>query len=469
MVVRDIRQTLREVAPGCTGKFQMHQQARATMVGPALVIWYPGGLCCMPPLSERSKYLLILSLVSALILVIGWQVRPTPVSEIPVSSAEVSRLQRLTQRSTLDNMGSYFADVADRVRNSLVWVDELDAPGIVWDSGGSILAPASPMRAGMEAKLRTVTEAEYVLLADLYSETPEFRLLKAPGDLALVPVQTVPAGVLRPGNWLAVVRRSSPDTHEVEATLFTGTRRITCGDVEVREMMVGLASGARPLGAGVFDLEGRFYGVVLQCDGVRRVITAESLGRAIDRAREIDSQLQFRYGFRPAEMNEAQKEYFQTKDGLLVKEIWRDTLAWNLGIRPGDICLALDDEPLTRLEDLAIMTVPMYRPKYTLRLRRGRQERTVVFPPGMGLQTQSELPAQDAVIFASPARPASILAVRAGSAAARAGILTGDRLVSIGPQFGTTRVNPEELNQDRDTPLFVVVEREHALHGLFVQ
>ena len=422
----------------------------------------------MLPVTARSKYLLVLAAVAIAVLVVGWRLRPLKTADHPSSQAEVSRLQRLTHRTSLDNMANYFAEVADRVKGSLVWVERLETSGIVWDASGAVLAASPPMMASVQGQIRGATETEHHLLTDLYSETPEFRLMKAPAELALVPVQINPVGALRAGSWLAVVRRGSRDTHEMEATLFSGSRVVRCGEVELREMLVGLAASNRPLGAGVFDLEGRLYGVVLHCDGVRRAITAESLGRAIDRARAIDSQIQFRYGFRPAEMSEIQRSYFGTETGLLVQEVWRDTLAWNLGIRPGDICVSLDNDPIARLDDLAVMTVPMYRPQYTLTVRRGRAERQIVFPPGTGLQADTELAKTDSVLFSSSAPSVVIRAVQTDSPAGRAGLQVGDLLVSTGPQFGSGRPNPDLLNSERRTPLFLVVERDHALHGLFL-
>ncbi len=429
----------------------------------------------MLPENPRTRYLLLLTAVAVAVLVVGWRIRPVrPVDSI-ASQADISRLQRLTQRNNLENMATFFAEVAERVKASLVWVEGLETPGVVWERSDAILTALPPARAASYAKLRGVTDLDYSLLTDLYSETPEFRMLKAPPELALVPLAITPAGALRNGSWLALVRRNSTETYELEATLFSGTRNVLCGGETVREMLVGLASENRPLGAAAFDLEGRFFGVVLDCDGMRRVITAESLGRPIDRARSIDSQLLFRYGFRPVEVPAPQASYFgvngkpgQQPAGLLVKEVWRDTLAWDRGIRPGDLCVALDDEPIRQLNDLAVMTVPMYRPEYTLSFRRGSLDRKVPFPPGAGLSTGDEFVRPAPVTIAAPLPALAIRYVEANSWAARAGLLPGDRVVSVGPQFAIGRPPANLFAQQRNDPQFLVVERGHALHGIFV-
>ncbi|MCU0229716.1 MAG: PDZ domain-containing protein [Bryobacterales bacterium] len=427
----------------------------------------------MLPQDPRKRYLLLLTAASIAILVVGWQIRPVKSADLAASQADISRLQRLTQRNNLENMAAYFTEVAERVKASLVWVQGLEAPGIVWERSDAILAAVPPERAASRASLRGLMELDSPLLTDLYAETPELRMLKAPPELALVPLAITPVGALRQGGWVVLVRRNSPETYEVEATLFSGTRNVRCGPEAVREMLVGLAAENRPLGAAAFDLEGRFFGVVLECDGVRRLISAESLGGPIDRARSIDSQLLFRYGFRPVELDSDRAAYFglPTVDarpaGLLVQELWRDTLAWDRGIRPGDLCVALDNQPIRALTDLAVMTVPMYRPEYTLTLRRGSQERKVVFPPGAGLSTGDEFTRPAPVTVAAPLPALAVRYVEAGSSAARAGLLSGDRVVSVGPRFAIGRPPAEIFDEQRNDPRFFVVERGHALHGLF--
>ncbi|MCW5966181.1 MAG: hypothetical protein KIT83_19240, partial [Bryobacterales bacterium] len=234
----------------------------------------------MLPEDPRNRYLLVLAVVAVSVLVVGWRLRPPKPSDSLSAQADISRLQRLTQRTNLENMATYFSEVAERVKSSLIWVEGLETPGIVWEQPGAILAAVPPIRAAAPAHVRGATDIDYSLLTDLYSETPEFRLLRAPPELPTVSLQITPAGALRQGSWLALIRRNGTETYEMESTLFSGTRAVRCGEVSLREMLVGLAADNRPLGAGAFDLEGRFFGVVLACDGVRRLITAESLGRA---------------------------------------------------------------------------------------------------------------------------------------------------------------------------------------------
>lgn len=416
----------------------------------------------------KSKYLLILAFIAGLILIVGWQIRPNKGGETQ-SQADITRLQRLTQRSNLDNMATYFLEVADRSKASLVWIDRLESTGIVWDNSSSILASASPNMARVTGQLRSTSEVELPMPTDLYSASPGFRVMKAPAEVALIPVQTAPAGALSQGSWLAAIHLTGRDSFEIEPSLYSGTRPVKCGSLDLRELLIGTAAASRTLGSGVFDLEGRLFGVILDCDGEPRVITAESLGKAVDRARAVDSQIQFRYGFLPSGMTEVEQEYFGTAKGMLIREVWRDSSAWTLGLRPGDVIVALDKEPIEDLEDLNVMTLPMYRPAYTLTTRRGRTERSVTFPPGIGLQIGEPKSDEAPVVLASLNQGEVVQSITPGSAAARAGMLLGDRVVSVGPGFSPSKTEIDPSLLGGETPTFVVVERLHALRGLFLE
>jgi C-terminal processing protease CtpA/Prc len=152
-----------------------------------------------------------------------------------------------------------------------------------------------------------------------------------------------------------------------------------------------------------------------------------------------------------------------------VQEVWRDTLAWDFGVRPGDIISALDNDATRKLEDLAMMTVPMYRPEYTLTIRRGRATRKVTFPPGAGLTDEPPPSERTALLFEQPSAGVEIRRVNSGTPADRAGLRSGDRVVSVGPQFGTARLDPAQLNAPRESRLFLVAERGDKLLGVFLE
>ena len=419
--------------------------------------------------TSRNRYITILALIATLILIVGWQLRPQKASDVPMSQADLTRLARLSQKSTLDGMANYFADVARQVDGGMVWVEGLQATGLVWDPSGTVLVATASPNPYLRGALRGSDDGEVPLQTELYSDPLSFRMLKSPPEMALESLRQASSKDLRTGNWLVRVWKTASTSFEFEPGLFSSTRPLSCGGVEVLELLSSFEVGPRSLGSAVFDLEGRLAGVALHCSGSTRMIAADSMSRAVDRARAVDSQIQFRYGFLPAELTDRSRAYFGITSGLLVKEVWRDTLAWNLGVRPGDVVTMLDVDPANRLEDLAMMTVPMYRPEYELTIRRGRASRKVTFPPGAGLADEPEGDRRATIAFQDTPTGVGIRHIEPGSAAAIAGLRAGDRIVSMGPQFGVGRIDPTQINAPRDTPLFLVVEREERLLGLFLE
>jgi S1-C subfamily serine protease len=419
--------------------------------------------------TPRNRYIAILSAIAVLILVVGWQLRPRRNSEAPLSQADLTRLARLSQKNNLDGMAAYFSEVARQVNTALVWVEGFQSGGLVWDASGSVLLAVKSPNPYQRGWLRGGDESELPLQPELFSEPLSFLLLKSPPELALTTLRTAPGATLRQGHWLVRVWKTSAQSFEFEAGLFSALRPVHCGGVEFQELQGSLSAEPRTIGSGAFDLDGRLVGVTLRCDGVPRTILVESLNRAIDRGRAVDSQILFRYGFLPAELDDRTKAYFGVTEGLWVKEVWRDTLAWDFGLRPGDIITALDTDTMRKLEDLAMMTVPMYRPEYTLTIRRGRATRKVTFPPGAGLTDEPPPSQRTALLFEQPTAGVEIRRVNSGTPADRAGLRPGDRLVSVGPQFGTTRLDPAQLNAPREAPLFVVAERGDKLLGVFLE
>ncbi|MDZ7638608.1 MAG: PDZ domain-containing protein [Bryobacterales bacterium] len=419
--------------------------------------------------TPRNRYIAILASVAVLILVVGWQIRPRKNSDSPMSQADLTRLARLSQRSNLDGMASFFADVARQVSGGLVWVEGLDTGGLVWDATGTILVSTDTPNSYQRAWLRGSDESELPLQTELYSGPLSFRMLKSPPELALDHLRQATVRTMRTGSWMVRVWKTSAQTHEFETGLLSAVRPITCDGIEAQELLSSFTDEKRTLGSGVFDLEGRLVGVTLSCAGTPRVLLSESLTRAIERARAVDSQIQFRYGFLAAELTPKSKEYFSSGNGLLVEEVWRDTLAWELGLRPGDVITAQDAEPVNRIEDLAMMTVPMYRPEYPLTVRRGRSSRKISFPPGAGLADEPSPLSRTPLAFEGPPTGVQVRSVSPDSPVARAGLQPGDRIVSMGPQFGAGRLDPAAVTASREGPLFLVVERADKLIGLFLE
>lgn len=429
----------------------------------------PGGFFHMAINTPRNRYTTILVSIAVLILVVGWQIRPRKNADSPASQADLTRLSRLSQRSNIEGMASFFADLARQVSGGLVWVEGLQMGGLVWDQSGSILVSRQIPNPYQQGWLRGTDESVIALQTELYSAPLSFRMLKPPPELSLEHLKQTSAATMRTGNWLVRVWKTSARTYEFDIGLLSGLRPVNCGGVEGQELLSSFPTEERALGSAVFDMEGRVVGVTLICGNTPSLILAESIKGAIDRGRTVDSQIQYRYGFLAVEPSPEAKSYFGAESGLLVQEVWRDTLAWESGLRPGDWIIKQDGEPANKPEDLAMMTVPMYRAEYTLTVKRGHSTRKVTLPPGAGLTDEPPPASRRAVSFVGPPDGIQIRRVNPGGPADKAGLEAGDRIVSMGAQYGVGRVDPAAVNAPRESPLYLVVERAGKVFGLFLE
>src|SRR5690606_32626556 len=117
-----------------------------------------------------------------LILAVGWQIRPRKNADSPASQADLTRLARLSQRSNIEGMASFFADLARQVSGGLVWVEGLEMGGLVWDQSGSILVSRQVPNPYQHGWLRGADERVIALQTELYSAPLSFRMLKPPPE-----------------------------------------------------------------------------------------------------------------------------------------------------------------------------------------------------------------------------------------------------------------------------------------------
>ena len=59
--------------------------------------------------------------------------------------------------------------------------------------------------------------------------------------------------------------------------------------------------------------------------------------------------------------------------------------------------------------------------------------------------------------------------VNPGGPADKAGLEAGDRIISMGAQYGVGRIDPTAVNAPRESPLYLVVERAGKVFGLFLE
>jgi len=156
------------------------------------------------PRAQR-QYICLLAILSGAILGIGALLRPKKAPEVPVSQAEMVRLQTLTQRKSLENLSSYFAGVAREAGNRLVWVKETGTTGVVWNSAGLIVTAGPPELLVRPLSAVTSTGSGFPVEPTVYSTNFPVAALQAPARTGLPPVKRAAASRLEPGAWVVHV------------------------------------------------------------------------------------------------------------------------------------------------------------------------------------------------------------------------------------------------------------------------
>lgn len=415
----------------------------------------------MPRQARSPKYIATLALVSASILISGSLLRPDKKNrEQPLlSETEMTRLQRLAQRQSLDNMADFFVQVAADVQGSVVRLPRAGRSGVIW--GPDLVATATTGQRFSEQESFWAPNGRAVS-----AETT----IAAPG-LPIAAVQTLqeaalpmatrlPVEFLRSGRWVLAVWRRETQEHAFAPGTLLGTQAVGCGDNSFQEVVSTLALSDVMAGGGLFDLDGNLLGLVALCDGRPLVLSGESVQAALDYGASFDGLMATRYGMRVTNLGETGQAYFKRKDGAAIQETWRGYRADQAGLLPGDLIVGLEGKPVRSVDDLEVLVLPLSLETFDLQVIRGAKT--------MRVQLRARPPSSETVVESShsglrlSSSPAGypIDSVAPGSPAARAGVQPGDRLLKIDQEDpGSQAAVQQAFSQRRGKPLHVVLER----------
>lgn len=160
--------------------------------------------------------------------------------------------------------------------------------------------------------------------------------------------------------------------------------------------------------------------------------------------------------------------------GLLVEHVVAGGAAEKAGLRGGDIVMAADGQPLSRVRDLAGVLEPL-APGAQLRLilKRGDQQQVMMLVPGQEHREPARVTEPSAkpvtahfgMLFSE--RQSEIRAVVAESPAAKAGLRAGDRIHAVGARAVNTRAEvTSALEMAVDGKVAVLVNRGGRGHYL---
>ena len=422
----------------------------------------------MPAEHADRKYVAVLAAAAGLILVLGVWARPEKRKEEPtqpaVSQAEIVRLQRLAHRRSLQDMATYFSEVAALVAPHLVRVAGVNATGICWGDQGTVLAPSPQGEFPEEVDILTLDEQKVEVRGKLHSPVAPIAALQAVPNIALRPVETISPDLLFSGEWLVAVARRPGKGYTFAPGTYGGASAASCGEFEFREVMTNLNLEESMLGGGLFDLDRNLVGIIIRCGDRITAMAADDAGLALDFVRSAPSQLVARYGFRIDTQTEGD-ETGSTEDSgqtLVVTEVWSGSAADQAGLLPFDVIQELDSEPVGSEDDLASLLDPETSGARELRIRRGSRTRTLQLEANRKPNDRAVEDSRSAgLVLSTPPAGFVIDSVTPGSRAERAGIQPGDRLLEVnGRRVRSGRDLNRIVAASGEKPLPVIVERD---------
>ena len=260
----------------------------------------------MPAESTDRRHVLLLAIAAGLILILGIWARPKKSndqsSQTITSPAELIRLERLTQRRTVQNMAAYFSDVAANAARHLVYLTDAGSSGICWDSEGTLISAVSESGFPSASRVRTSQQgataggpqAQTAVLSPI-NPVVSLRVIASP---VFQPANVTSPDLLVPGDWLIAIARLPNGRYSFAPGIYGGLASSSCGEFQFPEITWNISLGAGMLGGGLFDLDGNLVAMVIQCGDRYAAMAADRIGAAIQEAHSFDSQLIERYGFR---------------------------------------------------------------------------------------------------------------------------------------------------------------------------
>jgi hypothetical protein len=414
---------------------------------------------------HSPRYIAGLALAAAAILFLGVLLKPgEPTSELPPppSQVEIQRLTRLSQRRALDTMTEHFAAVSRDLAHRVVQVGAGTGSGILWGPGLVVTAEAPAPESTV-----VMTPAGHLLTATRVIAGPHLPLAgyELPPNSLVPAEEIVESGVLAAAEWVLAI------WHQEGALAFAPgnyleSRRATCDELDVEEVVTSVALAAEMAGGGFFDLDGGLVAIVLPCGEGYAALSPDSVSELLEMGRGFEAELLALYGMRTAPLDDVARDYLDLDGGALVSEVWQGQRAATSGLRPGDVIVDLGDHPVESPEDLQPLLLPPELGPRLVRARRwGKTVEADLSPPGVE-RPSPEGGEDHGVGLEPPPRGFTVGSVSPGSCGADAGLRPGDRIVRVGD---VEPRNASELRRALDRrPVLVEVERGPRRLGMLL-
>ena len=397
----------------------------------------------------NRRYIASLAVAAILTLAAGLVIRRTlRRAELSppavVAPTEASALQLLSQEGQARRLSSFLGDRATNVAALVEYVPASRASGLRWRNGDTLITT--------------------------FPDRPVVAIHAPRGDTTRIP-SIAPSDSMR-GEWALLVGRR-PDGGVVSLAGVVGGRLTTiCADHEVTEYVLGVSLPEGFAGAGLFDLAGRAIGIVARCGSRLVALPASEVGRLVAAADSLGGRLRMRFGFASRPLDDAARSYFRTDSGMLVTEVAGGTPAALAGWMPGDVITRIDGVPVASSFPQPVIDSLVAADSHTVVIRRGGALRSTA------LSRLARVPDAGAsgdlgIALAAPSSTAAVISdVRPGSAAANAGLRSGDRLIRVGSTSVRSMAEAQRL-LDRlrsdDSVVFLVFVRDSVARGALVR
>jgi S1-C subfamily serine protease len=426
-----------------------------------------------PFMSSRTrdpKYIALLALVAGVILLVGNLVRPgrhvSDAGSVGPTQAERVRLQRMTQKATLEDTVAYFAQIAAEIAPRVVRIDPGGGSGIVWDAEGLIVTAGSA--APFPPVATVIAQNAGRVEADTISAPPGSPLvaLRSRAPQGLRSARREPVIVPYAGEWVVMVWRSEDLRHAFVPALYLGRSTVECGERRIDEMMTNIPLTEAMFGGGLFDQEARLLAVVVRCGNRLAAMSVESIAKALQEGDTLERRLLARFGMGVVTLGEKEGKYFGAGKGVWVRDVWAHYPAEDASLEPGDIIVGLDGAEVESTADLNPLIMPVSRETFELRVLREGRARMLTMPARAAALSGID---EAGVLLAKPDRGVRIEVVADGGPAHEAGIRSGDRVLSID---GRSPASPAQvqavLKGSADKPRFLVLERGGKTWGVLL-
>ena len=416
------------------------------------------------------RYITTLAVVAAGILVVGYWLRPSqPVDVQPVrapSETELSRLARITQRRSLDDMTEYFSTVARDAQSAVVALPGLDRSGLVWEPG-VILTARTESRFPVATTLST-PEGDVGVAGVVFGPHIPIATVRMSDIQGLAAPRRRSATGVETGAWTLAVWRLARAVKFVPAH-FLGAARVRCGERPVEELLTNVAWTRDMVGGGLFDLDGSLIAVILPCGDRFAAIGTLSVETMLRDGRSAEGRILARYGVRFELLTEAEQEQFGRGPAVIVREVWTGTLADQAGLRPGDILLAINAEPIGTLDQLEPLADVVDVEPFDVAVERASTIVTAVLPANGAPDETDEGATIPGIVWERPASGYRVDDVVAGGPADTAGIRSGDRLVRIDGEEASDFTHVlDVLSSEREKSVFLEIDRAGRRWGVLL-